>query len=477
MLFNSLCFIIFIFLFIPLYFITSGRIRLWICLLSSYIFYGWWDYRYLLLIFVLTIVNYYCGLKIINQTNLKKNPIFLLISIIISLIILCFFKYYNFFIDNINSMLFLFGFEKNVTSLNIILPVGISFYTLQAISYTIDIYNKKIQAEKSLLQFATYIAFFPQLVAGPIIRASCFIPQIKKDNCLDYNDFIKGIQLIIWGYFLKVVIADSLSMVVDVRFENPENQNSLSMLIGIIFFSFQVYADFAGYSLIAIGIARMLGFRFPMNFDRPFFSSNISKLWQRWHISLGSWLRDYLYIPLGGNKYGKLKTYRNLFITMLLCGLWHGASWNYVIWGGINGIYLSIHRFMKESINLKGFISEKFFILNIIGLFKILFTFILFSSPLIIFRANNIDDSLMIINNIFQFNEYSFSAVTQKFHVIKGFMLIIFLIIVEGMSFNQYTTKIIKNYPNIKLIWSAFILGLISLFGSFENNSFIYFQF
>jgi len=478
MLFNSFNFIIFIIIFIPLYYATSGKLRLWLCLISSYIFYGWWNYRYLSLIIVLTLINYYCALTISSQPQLKKKKFFLFISILVPLTLLGFFKYNNFFINNINHIFYFLGFEFNVKHLQLILPVGISFYTFQAMSYTIDVYRNTIKPERSILIFATYIAFFPQLVAGPIVRASCLIPQLKTDRSFNSEDIINGIYFIVWGFFLKVVVADSLSMVVDIRFDTPEIQNALSLIIGIIFYSYQIYGDFAGYSLIAIGIARILGFKFPVNFNKPFFSSNVIELWQRWHISLSLWIRDYLYIPLGGSKLGKFRQYINICITMMLTGLWHGANWTFVFWGGIHGIFLILYRLLLDLFGKTKLSIPSIPILNnLMKVMNILFVFILFCFAAIFFRSNNLHDSLLIIKTIIHFDDYSFSAVTQKFHVIKGMMLIIFLIICEGVSVWFNTKNFINNHPNITMIWTAFILVLISLFGTFGNNAFIYFQF
>jgi len=478
MLFNSINFILFIILFIPLYFITRGKMRVWLSLISSYFFYGCWDYRYLLLILVLTLVNYYCAINISTHSNLKQKQLYLTISIIVSLFILGFFKYYNFFIDNFNSILALFDFENNLPTLNIILPVGISFYTFQAMSYTIDVYRNKLEPEKSLLIFSTYIAFFPQLVAGPIIRATCFIPQINAKKLITSDRIINGIYMVVWGFFLKLVIADSLAMVVDIRFENPDVHNALSVLIGVIFYSFQIYGDFAGYSLIAIGIAHILGFNFPDNFDRPYFAKNISEFWQRWHISFSSWLRDYIYISFGGNRSGKVLMYRNILITMLLCGLWHGAGWNFIMWGAINGLFIITHRLFSNCFNkIKFPTPTTAFIQNIIVITKILFTFSCVCLGWIFFRSTDFYESIIIINKIIQLNDYNFFSVTQKIYILKGMMLIVFLVFVEGISLMCNTKQFLNENPNLKIIWIAFIIVLISLLGTFENNAFIYFQF
>lgn len=477
MLFNSVNFIVFIITFIPLYFMVKGKARLWVSLLGSYLFYGWWDYRFLFLLLTLTIITYCCGLNITSQTPLKKKRVFLFISIFSCLAILGFFKYYNFFINN---LLLIPGWPTggHFTTLHVILPVGISFYTFKIMGYTIDLYRGKFQPENSLLKFALFVAFFPQLLAGPIVRAANFFPQLRTDRACNPEDILHGIHLIIWGVFLKVALADSLAMVVDVRYANVENQNALSMLVGVVFYSFQIYGDFAGYSYISIGIARMLGFRIPMNFNRPYFSRSFSDFWQRWHISLSSWLRDYLYIPLGGNRAGKLKTYRNLLVTMLLGGLWHGASWNFMIWGGIHGLYLAGQRSWGSVLGKGPFLEASGAIgQTIVPIVKIIFTFGMVCLAWVFFRAADFHDSRVILERIFQFGDYDFHAVTQKFHVIKGAILILVLIVFEGVSLRINTDNIQADHPNISCLWSAGLLVLISLFGTFGNNTFIYFQF
>jgi alginate O-acetyltransferase complex protein AlgI len=469
MLFNSMEFVVFVLFFIPLYFISKGKQRLWVVLISSYIFYGWWDFRFLLLIWALTCINYYCGSRIAALKSKKDKKLPLVISIVSSLSILGYFKYYNFFAENISSLLHLVGLSSGFNLVNIILPLGISFYVFQTLSYTIDIYNEKINPERSFLNFAVFVAFFPQLVAGPILRASIFLPQIASERIYKSSDVINGLYLIVWGFFLKVVIADSLANVVDIRFNNVESQNSLSMLIGVIFYSFQIYGDFAGYSLIAIGLARVLGYKFPANFNRPYFSTNFSDFWQRWHISLSSWLRDYLYIPLGGGRCSKALKSRNIMITMLLGGMWHGASWNFIIWGGLHGMYLIIQNYFTSNYEFK--------FKYIVNFVKILFTFSVVSLTWVFFRSNDLHDSMYIVKNIFNYNGYIFSGVTEKFHVVKGIFLICTLVTIEIISFKINPLKIANKSPLFLILSTASLLVLISLFGTFESNSFIYFQF
>ena len=483
MLFNSLTFLVFISLFIPAYFFTHGKVRLWLCLLSSYLFYGWWDYRFLLLILALTLINFYCGLHMLDASeNRKKHSHkFLWISMLSSLGILGFFKYYNFFSSNIVYMLNNFDINVDQLTIDIILPVGISFYTFQTMSYTIDIYRYQLKPEKSLLKFSTFVAFFPQLVAGPIVRASVFIPQLRSDRFPTAQDIIIGLQWVIWGFFLKVVVADSLALVVDVRFDNPLNHNALSLLIGVIYYAFQIYGDFAGYSLIAIGIARILGFHFPENFHKPYFSSNITEFWRRWHISLSTWLRDYLYFSLGGNRHGNFKMYRNLLVTMILGGLWHGASWNFIIWGGLHGIYLMVHKLfsrVKDQGQADSSARVKISVFAYpVNIMKIVFTFTLVCIAWVFFRSTDLNDALIILEKIVYIDDYQFSGVPQKFHVIKGFIVIAFLLFIEAFSSTTIILKLKEQQPYLHLLFSAFVLILIAFWGTFDNSAFIYFQF
>lgn len=320
MLFNSLIFWAFIPVFFAAYFASREAGRLWVCLIGSYIFYGWWDWRFLGLIGFLTMSNYWYGLKIAEHGDHAGRKHYVTASVITSLGVLGFFKYFNFFTDSLSTAFAGVGLNYNPGTMDIILPVGISFYTFQTMSYTIDLYRKHVAVEHSLLKFAVFVSFFPQLVAGPIVRASEFLPQLQKDRPFNWDRMISGLCLVAWGFVLKSAMADSLAPVVDNRFATPEAMSSISLVVGVVFYAFQIYGDFAGYSLIAIGFARMLGFDFRRNFNKPYFATSFSNFWQRWHISLSSWLRDYLYIPLGGNRNGARRTYINLMLTMLLGG-------------------------------------------------------------------------------------------------------------------------------------------------------------
>ncbi|MEL6867680.1 MAG: MBOAT family O-acyltransferase, partial [Bacteroidota bacterium] len=407
-------------------------------------------------------------------------------------------------------------------TLNIILPVGISFYTFQSMSYTIDVYYKKIAVERDFLRFATFISFFPQLVAGPIVRASDFLPQFQKDREFNWDRFIAGTGQILWGFFKKVAVADSLAPFVDQCFAEPGGFSSLHLLIGVIFYSFQIYCDFSGYSDIAIGLARLMGFDFPVNFRTPYFSKNFSEFWTRWHISLSSWLRDYLYIPIGGNRGGtkaswmvivafmllsaaltgwwwlwlayavlsvglvgymrqseqnalKLFAYMNLMVTMLLGGLWHGASWAFVFWGFLHGFYLIVQRLAGpiwnrtlDAMRLPIWLQNGMAI-GIVYFFTCL--------AWIYFRAPDFQIANEVISGIYSLENFNFGSVINRFTVVKGFLLIGLLLAVEIADFRFSFYQVSLRSPVFRVLSFATLLWLIAFFGSFGANSFIYFQF
>ncbi|UWX56111.1 hypothetical protein NYZ99_07365 [Maribacter litopenaei] len=321
-------------------------------MVASYIFYAWWDWRFLSLIIISSIIDYTAGLKIYNAETERQRKLWLIISLVANLGFLSIFKYYNFFVDSFVQAVGIFGWQPNDLTLDIILPVGISFYTFQTLSYTIDIYRRDFKPTNNILSFFTYIAFFPQLVAGPIERASNLLPQIEKKRFFKKEWFNEGIVQILIGLFRKIVIADTLAIYVDTIYSDTSLYNSSTILLATIFYAFQIYFDFSGYSDIAIGTAKLMGFKFHQNFNLPYFSKSLTEFWRKWHMSLSYWLRDYLYISLGGNRKGIKITYRNLMLTMLLGGLWHGSSWNFIIWGGIHGLVLGIEKFLKSNPNL-----------------------------------------------------------------------------------------------------------------------------
>lgn len=522
MFFNSIEFLVFISVFFALYFAVKGLPRLMLCLVASYIFYGAWDWRFLSLIVLSTCIDFYVGRQISLAENESIRKRLLLTSIIANLGFLAFFKYFNFFIDSFKSLLISSGIETNMSTLNIILPMGISFYTFQSMSYTIDIYRKQLEAEKDIFVFATYISFFPQLVAGPIVRASDFLPQFTMDKKFNWDRIIRGFGQVLWGFFKKVAIADSLALYVDLCFDAPGTYGSLHLIIGVIFYAFQIYCDFSGYSDIAIGLAKMMGFDFPRNFRTPYFSKNFSEFWERWHISLSSWLRDYLYIPLGGNRNGsfgsyffiglffaitvlltqwwwlcipaiviggllfwykrqggkqeaKTFTYLNLMVTMLLGGLWHGVGWTFLFWGFLHGSYLIIQRLFSKPFNrVLNALRVPNFLQNFIAMGIVFFATCF---AWIFFRATSFEDAYIIINSISSFADFSWSAVLHKLIVVKCTLLLVMLIGVEIFAQQIDFESLLVRSPVFRIASYAMIIWIIAFFGTFGSNAFIYFQF
>jgi D-alanyl-lipoteichoic acid acyltransferase DltB (MBOAT superfamily) len=408
-----------------------------------------------------------------KRTAVRKA--YLCLSLIVNLGILCTFKYLGFFIESLNTLLYSLGFKAPLPIVHLILPIGISFYTFQTLSYTIDVYRGICRTENNLIRFAAYVGLFPQLVAGPIVRASKLLPQMYEDRSLKIENLIAGLEFIFWGFFLKLCVADSLAIVVDSRFAHPDEFGALALMIAIIFFSFQIYGDFAGYSCIAIGLGKIMGYDLGINFNKPYFACSFSEFWQRWHISLSSWLRDYLYIPLGGNRKGKIRTFLNLLITMFIGGLWHGANWTFVIWGLLHGLYLILQR-LCEFLFLK-LSFEKPSLGKSINSAKILLIFSLVTYAWVFFRSESISDALLISRKIFYLEQPFYKLTTQFTFTLKGFILIAIVVIFELLS--QHT-KITTTYFSIKSFRYASILLMlwsISLFGTFRGSTFIYFQF
>ncbi len=476
MIFNSLIFLKFIAVFGLLYFALKGRARTALMLAASYFFYGWWDWRFLSLIVFSTIIDFWVSTKMDETVDNAIRKKLLWISMTVNLGFLAFFKYYNFFAASFQDMAASMGFEPNDMTLKIILPMGISFYTFQTMSYTIDVYRGDLKAEKDWLKFATFVSFFPQLVAGPIVRASDFLPQFQKTHNFDWDRLISGLGRVFWGFFKKVAIADSIATIVDQVWATPDVHSSSYVLVGVILYSFQIYLDFSGYSDIAIGLARIFGFDFPENFKTPYFSKGFSEFWKRWHISLSSWLRDYLYIPLGGNRGGSYFTYRNLMITMLLGGLWHGANWTFVFWGFLHGSYLilerfvgqPIGRFMKKSVGVPKWLWAGVSILTVYTLTNVAWIF---------FRSEDFGKAMLIFERLGSFDNFNFSSIPNKFLIAKGFLLIGILLFIEVSNFKFRYNSIALRKPALGAAMFAIVLLLVALFGTFGGGAFIYFQF
>ena len=476
MLFNSFIFIIFLAAVIPIYYLLPKSNRKYFLILASYVFYGYWDWRFCSLLLISTVIDFYVS-KYLDRTdkpNLRK--VLLLVSVFANLGILGFFKYFQFFVDSVSPVAGIFGGNLDYLHMNVILPVGISFYTFQTMSYTIDVFRKKIKPAASFADFSLYVSFFPQLVAGPIERAGHLLPQISIMNKPTRQQVNTGIILIITGMFKKVMIGDTSGRIVDNIFANPEFYKSDELLAALILFSIQIYADFSGYSSIARGTARLFGVELMRNFEQPYLSSNITEFWRRWHISLSTWLRDYLYIPLGGSRKGKFRTEINLMVTMILGGLWHGANWTFVIWGALHGIYLIIHKLILRGKQIKTRFEYTSFKSLLIFASKVILTFSLVLITWLFFRAESFPQAFLIIGKFISWEDGEF---TMRFIRITG----IFLAVVLTMDILEYYTRkhsfltLIKSIPVRYAIMSALILvTMIYMFQS-EPLPFIYFQF
>ena len=488
MLFNSLQYIVFFPIVVAIFFSLPQKKRWVLLLMASYYFYMCWRVDYILLIIISTLVDYYAGIKMSKEKERKKRKPWLLLSIIVNLGILFGFKYFNFLGENINILFDQFNIFYNVQFFDLLLPVGISFYTFQTLSYTIDVYNGKTPAQKHLGIFAVYVSFFPQLVAGPIERSKRLLPQFFKEHEFSYKRARSGLQQMMWGFFKKVVIADRLAIVVDGVYNNVESYSGLVLIIATIFFAFQIYCDFSGYSDIAIGSARVMGFELMDNFKRPYFSKSIAEFWRRWHISLSTWFRDYLYIPLGGNRVVKWRWYYNLFVTFLISGLWHGAAWTFITWGALHGAYLIIEILLKKPKNyiLKKIKIEHTFFYKI---WRVAITFFLVVFAWIFFRANSMSDAIYIINHMFiDVSDYNnFTAMQIKFRGLgvgfKDIILSILLILVME-TYNLYERngdvwEKLQNKPKwVRWCVYYFIIISILFLSPFTRvDNFIYFQF
>lgn len=415
MLFNSLDFAVFLPIVFALYwFVTNHNLKLQNALIvaASYVFYGWWDWRFLSLIIFSTLVDYSIGRRLKNEEKQSTRKILLWTSIIVNLGFLGFFKYYNFFLDNFIAAFSFFGQEIQPNTLNIILPVGISFYTFQTLSYTIDVYKKKLEPTEDFIAFSAFVCFFPQLVAGPIERATNLLPQFYKKRTFDYDKAVDGMCQILWGLFKKVVIADNCAEYANLIFNNYQDYNGSTLLLGAIFFTFQIYGDFSGYSDIAIGTSRLFGFNLMQNFATPYFSRDIAEFWRRWHISLSTWFRDYLYIPLGGSRGGTWMKVRNTFIIFLVSGFWHGANWTFIAWGGLNALYFLPLLLLKRNRTNLSVVAEGRMLPSVRELFQMGTTFLLTVLAWVFFRAESITMAFgflqgIVSNGIFQLPDFA----------------------------------------------------------------------
>lgn len=476
MLFNSIDFIIYLpTVFILYWFALKKNLKLQniLIVISSYVFYGWWDYRFLSLIIFSTIVDYTVGLAISKQENIGKRKALLIVSLTLNLGLLGFFKYYNFFIESFTDAFTLLGADIKPSTLNIILPVGISFYTFQTLSYTIDIYKRKLVPETNYINFSAFVCFFPQLVAGPIERATHLLPQFKVKKELKQENISEGLKLITWGLFKKVVVADRLAEYVTILYDDPGQYYGLNVILGTIFFSFQIYYDFSAYSEIAIGTSKLLGFNLSTNFNRPYSAKSLKEFWSKWHISLTNWFKDYLYIPLGGNRTSKRRFYFNISLVFLLSGIWHGANWTFIIWGLLHATLWLIEHFVqnqKKSINTGQINEQK----PVNSVFYKVFIFCLVNLTWIFFRSNTVADSLVILKNLLQINT-PFEWVFSRFELAFSIVLILFVQYIEFLKGKK--NRLNTSSVLIKNLYYYFLILMILFFGVYNNTEFIYFKF
>ncbi|MDO9509770.1 MAG: MBOAT family O-acyltransferase [Candidatus Magasanikbacteria bacterium] len=477
MLFNSVPFFIFlaiVFVFYWVVFKKHHKMQNVLLLVGSYVFYGWWDYRFLALILASTLVDYLVGIALAKQENKNARKKLLWLSLIFNFGLLGFFKYFNFFIESWVDAWQFFDITMHTSTLNIILPVGISFYTFQTLSYTIDVYRKKMAPTHNFIEFATYVAFFPQLVAGPIERAAQLLPQFKTKKTFNFKLAKEGVHLIIWGLFQKMVIADSCATYTNAIFDNYQNLNSLSLMMGAVYFAFQIYGDFAGYSNIAIGTAKLFGFNLMRNFNYPYFSRDIAEFWRRWHISLSTWFRDYVYIPLGGSKGSKSKQIRNIFIIFLVSGFWHGANWTFVVWGGLHALFFLPLLLMNRNRKHLAAINLQKSLPGIREFLQMLLTFILTSFAWIFFRSPSISESFLYIRRLFTNLNFKLEFLNIERYSIEMLLLIMIFVLMEWFSRGK-ESPISGKFSFLKM--SIIILLIITLGVYSEHQNFIYFQF
>ncbi len=485
MTFNSAQFLIFFPIITAIYFTLPYRYRWLLLLIASCYFYIAFIPIYILILFFIIIIDYTAGIKI-ESVQGKTRRLFLILSIIANVGVLAIFKYFNFFNVNIAALARLLDWHYPVQNLSLLLPIGLSFHTFQSLGYTIEVYRGHQKAEKHLGVFALYVMFYPQLVAGPIERSMQLLPQFHQNHAFNYQEVTSGLKLMVWGFFKKIVIADRLAVIVDAAYNRPTEFSGLLLLTATYFFAFQIYCDFSGYSDIAIGAAQVMGYHLTPNFKRPYFSKSISEFWQRWHISLSTWFRDYLYIPLGGNRVVKWRWYYNLMITFLISGLWHGASWTFIVWGALHGFYM-LCSFWTTGIQIR--ITQALRLDQHPILEKSIKTFVTFhlvTFAWIFFRANSISDAIYIINNL-SFVVFSQSIARFSYEIIHIFGKVefaycfIFIIILEWVELFQRSNTVMQFIAGkpIWLRWIIYYAAILSIlmFGKHDVSQFIYFQF
>jgi alginate O-acetyltransferase complex protein AlgI len=473
MLFNSVDFLYFFVFVTTGFFLVPHKWRWFLLLIASCYFYMAFVPYYILILFLTIFIDYFAGIFIENEKQFQRKKLYLIISIISNIGILCLFKYYNFFLDTFHKLLLNFNLHwEDIPYLNILLPIGLSFHTFQALSYTIEVYRGNQKAERHLGIYSLYVLFYPQLVAGPIERPQNVLHQFHEKKYFNWDNLFIGLKLIFWGLFKKVVIADRLAPFVNSVYDSPDNWQGFPVILAFIFFSIQIYCDFSGYSDIALGSARTMGFDLMTNFRRPYLSKSITEFWSRWHISLSTWFRDYVYIPLGGNRVKKSRIYLNVLIVFMLSGLWHGANWTFIVWGAFHGFTIILERFLKiDTLMINN---------NFVNLLRVILVFTLVSLAWVFFRADNFNDVSQLISSAFQIDKtqvgwYTFGD--YKYELILSLISILFLIGVE-LKYDYLTNFLSScNFAFRSVIYLFLILMLLS-FGAFHSSGeFIYFQF
>ncbi|MEO0572441.1 MAG: MBOAT family O-acyltransferase [Bacteroidota bacterium] len=484
MLFNSIEFLLFLPLVFALYwFVFKKKVAVQnvFLILASYLFYGWWDWRFLLLIFLSTVVDFFVGQKIYQNLGIKRKARYWLwVSMAFNIGMLGFFKYSNFFVDSFVDMFSSLGYEIQSTwTLKVILPVGISFYTFQTMSYSFDIYYKKLTPTKNFIAFTAFVSFFPQLVAGPIERASNLLSQIMDKRSFKYEQAVGGIKLILWGLFKKMVIADSLAPIVDDIFANYSTYPASVLILGVCLFSFQVYGDFSGYSDIAIGTAKLFGIELMSNFKFPNFSRNVAEYWQRWHVSLSTWFRHYLYIPMGGSRASKAKSVRNIIVIFLVSGFWHGANWTFIFWGGLHALfYIPVFLMGRNRMYAGNVVGEKSLFPTPVEILQVLLTFALVTFSRIFFRSPTLTDSFQYMNRIATDFSYEPYVHPMGYRMVDFYILLALFVIYEYLIRKdernpfKFKSKVVRF-----LLYSIIVLTMLLFYDDGVNRSFIYFQF
>lgn len=476
MLFTSAEFLLFLPIVFGLYWLLSRRLQ-WqnaLIVVASYVFYGWWDWRFLVLIAFTSLCSYVFGLlisKALGKGESRKSRLFNVLNIVVNIAILALFKYHNFFVESLISLFPRIGAEKLL--LHLILPVGISFYTFQALSYTIDVYRQKIEPTRDVVQFFAYVSFFPQLVAGPIERATQLLPQFGKQKQFDYAVAVDGIRQMLWGFFKKIVVADNCAVFVDNVWENYSGQHGSTLLVAAFLFSIQIYCDFSGYSDIAIGCAKLFGIRLMRNFNVPYFSRDIAEFWRRWHISLTTWFRDYIYIPMGGSRVSKAKVIRNTLVIFLVSGLWHGANWTFVVWGAYHAVLFLPLIILGKNRKYTNVVAEGRALPTVKEFGQILLTFVLAMIGWVLFRSETIGQAGDFLLGMFSKTLFAAPAIPAKTLLFVAIMLV-----VEWVQRKKEHGFVMDGVKSGLLRYACYlaVLAVIFVFGVF-NESFIYFQF